>query len=66
MGRGDVSIATMVGAAAGPGVLVALAVGLVLSGVLGLYVLLSRRSAVTSMPYGPGLCLGGLISLLLR
>jgi hypothetical protein len=66
MGRGDIAIATMVGAAAGPGVLVAIGVGLVLNGVLGLCVLLSRRSRVARMAYGPGLCVGGLILLVFR
>ena len=66
MGRGDVLIAAMVGAAAGSEVFVALAVGLVLNGLLGLYVLRAKGSMVASMPYAPGLCAGGLISLVLR
>ena len=66
MGRGDVLIAAMVGAAAGPEVFVALAVGLVLNGLVGLYVLRAKGSMVASMPYAPGLCAGGLISLVLR
>jgi hypothetical protein len=47
-------------------VFVALAVGLVLNGLLGFYVLRAKRSMVASMPYAPGLCAGGLISLVLR
>ena len=66
MGRGDVLIAAMVGAAAGSEVFVALAVGLVLNGLVGLYVLRAKGSMVASMPYAPGLCAGGLISLVLR
>jgi len=66
MGRGDVLIGAMVGAAAGPEVFAALAAGLVLNGLLGLYVLRAKRSTLASMPYAPGLCVGGLISLVLR
>lgn len=66
MGRGDVLIAAMVGAAAGSEVFVALAVGLVLNGLVGLYVLRAKGSMVASIPYAPGLCAGGLISLVLR
>ena len=66
MGRGDVLAAAMVGAAAGPQVFAALAVGLVLNGLHGLYVLRAKRSTLASMPYAPGLCVGGLISLVMR
>jgi len=66
MGRGDVLIGAMVGAAAGPEAFAALAAGLVLNGLLGLCMLRAKRSTLASMPYAPGLCVGGLISLVLR
>jgi prepilin signal peptidase PulO-like enzyme (type II secretory pathway) len=66
LARGDVTIATMVGAISGPAVLTALVLGVVFSGLVALGVLLTRRSRQTFMPYGPGLCLGGLVTLFLR
>ncbi len=65
LARGDVIIAAMVGAMAGPRTPTALIWGAVLSGGLGIVVLLTQRSAKAYMPYGPGLCLGGLLTLLL-
>jgi prepilin signal peptidase PulO-like enzyme (type II secretory pathway) len=66
MGRGDVLTAGMVGAAAGPEVLAVLAVGLILNALVGLFVLRANRSTLASMPYAPGLCVGGVVSLVLR
>ncbi len=63
LARGDVTIAAMVGAIAGPYVLTALFAGTLLSGVAALGVGLAARSRHALMPYGPGLCLGGLLSL---
>ncbi|MBV8716257.1 MAG: hypothetical protein JOZ65_14430, partial [Chloroflexi bacterium] len=42
----------------------ALIYGVIASGVLALGVLVVARSRKVYMPYGPGLCLGGLITLL--
>lgn len=67
MGRGDLIVAAMVGAAAGPEAIVALASGLVISGVVGLVVLLVRgRSRAGLIPYGAGMCLAGLACLIAR
>ncbi|MBV9359552.1 MAG: prepilin peptidase [Chloroflexi bacterium] len=63
---GDVTIAAMVGAVAGPSVLSALVLGILASGVAAVGVLIARRSGGALMPYGPGLCLGALVGLLLR
>lgn len=63
LARGDVTIAAMVGAEAGACAASALVLGVLLSGVLAVGVLLARRSRHAFMPYGPGLCLGGLVSL---
>jgi prepilin signal peptidase PulO-like enzyme (type II secretory pathway) len=63
MARGDIGIAAMVGAGAAACTLQALFLGVLISGVLALGVLLVTRSREGSMPYGPGLCLGGLITL---
>jgi prepilin signal peptidase PulO-like enzyme (type II secretory pathway) len=60
---GDVTIAALVGAVAGPYVLSALVVGVLASGVAALGVLVVRRSRHAPMPYGPGLCLGALLTL---
>jgi prepilin signal peptidase PulO-like enzyme (type II secretory pathway) len=65
LAHGDVTIAAMVGAMAGPLVLTALVAGVVFSGLFGLVILALRRSRTATMPYGPGLCLGGLLSLFL-
>jgi prepilin signal peptidase PulO-like enzyme (type II secretory pathway) len=66
MARGDITIAAMVGAGAATLALNALVYGILLGGVLALILLISTRSRHTVMPYGPGLCLGGLITLFLR
>jgi hypothetical protein len=63
LARGDLTIAAMVGAEAGACTASALFLGVLLSGVLALAVLIARRSRHSFMPYGPGLCLGGLVSL---
>jgi hypothetical protein len=63
--RGDITIAAMVGAGAANLALNALILGVLASGVLALGVLIVVRSGRVYMPYGPGLCLGGLATLLL-
>jgi prepilin signal peptidase PulO-like enzyme (type II secretory pathway) len=63
MARGDIGIAAMVGAGAAACTLQALFLGVLISGILAVGVLLVTRSREGSMPYGPGLCLGGLITL---
>jgi hypothetical protein len=65
LASGDVTIAAMVGAVAGPQVLAALLVGVLASGVAALGVWLVRRDRHATLPYGPGLCLGGLLTLFL-
>jgi prepilin signal peptidase PulO-like enzyme (type II secretory pathway) len=62
---GDFLIVAMVGAVAGPTVLDALTAGIVASGLGALGLWLIRRDLHATMPYGPGLCLGGLLSLFL-
>jgi prepilin signal peptidase PulO-like enzyme (type II secretory pathway) len=66
MARGDITIAAMVGAGAATLALNALVYGILLGGILALVLLIATRSRHTVMPYGPGLCLGGLITLFLR
>ena len=66
LAAGDVTIAAMVGAVAGPSVLNALVLGIIASGLAAIAVLIARRSMGALMPYGPGLCLGALLSLLMR
>lgn len=63
MASGDITIAVVVGAGAAACTPSALFWGLLLSGVLALGVWLMRRSASGTMPFGPGLCLGGLAAL---
>jgi prepilin signal peptidase PulO-like enzyme (type II secretory pathway) len=65
LATGDVTIAALVGAVAGPQVLSALVLGVLASGLAALGVLVARRSRHALMAYGPGLCLGGLLSLFL-
>jgi prepilin signal peptidase PulO-like enzyme (type II secretory pathway) len=65
MARGDITIAAMVGAGAAACTLYALVYGILASGLLALGVLLFVRSGKVYMPYGPGLCLGGLITVFL-
>ncbi|MBV8713523.1 MAG: prepilin peptidase, partial [Chloroflexi bacterium] len=62
MARGDITIAAMVGAGAASQAAAALIYGVIASGVLALGVLVVARSRKVYMPYGPGLCLGGLIT----
>jgi prepilin signal peptidase PulO-like enzyme (type II secretory pathway) len=63
LARGDITIATMVGASAGACTLTALVYGVLASGLFAVGVLIARRSRHGFLPYGPGLCLGGLITL---
>jgi hypothetical protein len=63
LARGDLTIAAMVGAEAGACTASALVLGVLLSGVLAIGILVARRSRHAFMPYGPGLCVGGLVSL---
>ena len=65
MARGDITIAAMVGAGAATCALNALVYGVLASGLLALGVLIIQRSRHVYMPYGPGLCLGGLLTLFL-
>jgi prepilin signal peptidase PulO-like enzyme (type II secretory pathway) len=66
LATGDVTIAAMVGAVAGTSVLNALVLGILASGLAAIGVLIARRSIGALMPYGPGLCLGALLSLLMH
>jgi prepilin signal peptidase PulO-like enzyme (type II secretory pathway) len=66
LATGDMTIAAMVGAVAGPSVLNALVLGILASGLAAVGVLIARRSLGALMPYGPGLCFGALVSLLMR
>ena len=66
LAAGDVTIAAMVGAVAGPSVLNALVLGIIASGLAAIAVLIARRSMGALMPYGPGPYLGALLSLLMR
>jgi len=63
MARGDITIAAMVGAGAAGCTPQALFVGVILGGLIAIALLLGRRSRLATMPYGPGLCLGGLSAL---
>jgi len=63
LARGDITIAAMVGASAGAYTLSALFVGILASGVFAIALFIGRRSLKSFMPYGPGLCLGGLVTL---
>ena len=66
MARGDITIATMVGAGAASLAAYALFYGIVASGVLAVVYWAVSRSRHSYMPYGPGLCVGGLITLFMR
>jgi len=59
-------IAAMVGAGAATDTVSALVYGVFASGLLALVFLAVTRSRKTYMPYGPGLCFGGLIALFVR
>jgi leader peptidase (prepilin peptidase)/N-methyltransferase len=63
LARGDITIAAMVGAVAASCTARALVLGVLLSGLFAVGVLIRRRSGRSYLPYGPGLCLGGLITL---
>jgi hypothetical protein len=63
MARGDIEIATMVGAVAATCTAAALFEGVLIGGALALGTWIVRRSRHGFMPYGPGLCLGGLATL---
>jgi prepilin signal peptidase PulO-like enzyme (type II secretory pathway) len=65
MARGDITIATMVGAGAATCTPQALFYGVLIGGIFGAAALIFRRQLGTFMPYGPGLCLGGLVTLYL-
>ncbi len=65
MARGDITIAAMVGAGAAMCAAQALVWGVLLSGLLAIMFLIATRSRTAYMPYGPGLCLGGLATLFL-
>jgi leader peptidase (prepilin peptidase) / N-methyltransferase len=64
MARGDITIATMVGAGAATCTPQALFWGVLLGGMFAIGLLVARRNRDTYMPYGPGLCLGGLAALI--
>ena len=65
LGRGDVMIAALVGAMVGlPGSGTALVLGTLFGGLASLGVGLVRRSRRAEFAYGPALCLGGLVALL--
>src|SRR5712692_9294880 len=63
MARGDITIAAMVGAGAAGCTPQALFLGVLLGGLIAVALLFGRRSRHATMPYGPGLCLGGLAAL---
>lgn len=63
MARGDITIAAMVGAGAASCTAQALFWGVLLGGLFAVGLLVARRSRQSFMPYGPGLCLGGLATL---
>jgi prepilin signal peptidase PulO-like enzyme (type II secretory pathway) len=63
MARGDITIAAVIGAGAGICTPQALVWGVVIGGLVAVGILLARRTNGVFMPYGPGLCLGGLIAL---
>jgi prepilin signal peptidase PulO-like enzyme (type II secretory pathway) len=63
MASGDITIAAMVGAGAATCTLQALVYGVLVGGVIAAGTLAFRRQLGIFMPYGPGLCLGGLAIL---
>lgn len=67
LGMGDVYLVTMIGAMTGfPGVVRALVAGVFLAGAAGLLMVVSRRAGRHDVfAYGPYLCLGALLTLLL-
>ncbi|MSQ23501.1 MAG: hypothetical protein EXR58_02960 [Chloroflexi bacterium] len=65
LGSGDIVVAGLVGAMVGfPRVILALLMGVLLNGALGLCALLAGRGRASHIAYSPGLCLGGAIALL--
>jgi leader peptidase (prepilin peptidase)/N-methyltransferase len=66
-GLGDVYLVTMIGAMTGfPGVVRAIVAGIFLAGAVGLLMVVSRRAGRHDVfAYGPYLCLGALLTLLL-
>lgn len=66
LAHGDVTIAGMAGAIAGPHAASALVAGILVGGLLALGVMVVTRSRHSTMPYGPGLCIGALLVLLVR
>jgi len=65
LGSGDITIAALLGAMAGfPGVVTALTYGILAGGISAAFVMLRRQSRHTFIPYGPALCIGGLLALL--
>lgn len=66
MGFGDVTLSTLIGAAAGfPMVIVALLNGILVGGVVSILLLLLRvRRVKSKVPYGPFLLIGGVTALL--
>jgi Type IV leader peptidase family len=65
MARGDIGIAAMVGAGAATYALQALFLGMLISGVIAAAVWMRTRSRHSYFAYGPGLCIGGLVTLFL-
>jgi prepilin signal peptidase PulO-like enzyme (type II secretory pathway) len=63
MATGDITIAAMVGAGSAACTPSALFDGILLGGLLAVGVWIVRRSIRGTMPFGPGLCLGGLATL---
>jgi hypothetical protein len=63
LARGDITIAAMVGAGAAACAGQALVLGVIVSGLFAVGVWIARRSRNVFLPYGPGLCLGGLATL---
>lgn len=66
MGTGDITIAAIIGAMVGfPRVISALFIGVIASALIGIAItLINRGDRRAFFPYGPGLCIGALISLL--
>jgi prepilin signal peptidase PulO-like enzyme (type II secretory pathway) len=63
LASGDITIAAMVGAGSAACTASAVFEGMLMGGFLALGVWIARRSARGTMPFGPGLCLGGLATL---
>jgi prepilin signal peptidase PulO-like enzyme (type II secretory pathway) len=63
MARGDITIAAMVGAGAATCTPQALVYGILVGGLIAVATIAFRRQLGIFMPYGPGLCIGGLATL---